>query len=143
MLNKRERHTSERKKVPSCGSAYFFFLFQKTSLRNDGFLWPKFNRLKNRTTFFSYLRFVRGFLLIVSSSHCCCCAENVIMTSMLTLQFFFVLPSNIETKQKTIAQYICWLLIMAIYNNNECTLMALMFMDAADDQSAIVDRREK
>lgn len=100
MLNKRERHTSERKKVPSCGSAYFFFLFQKTSLRNDGFLWPKFNRLKNRTTFFSYLRFVRGFLLIVSSSHCCCCAENVIMTSMLTLQFFFVLPSNIETKQK-------------------------------------------
>lgn len=32
---------------------------------------------------------------------------------------------------------------MAIYNNNECTLMALMFMDAADDQSAIMDRREK
>lgn len=96
---KRETHKREEKSAFMWFSI-FFFLFQKTSLRNDGFLWPKFNRLKNRTTFFSYLRFVRGFLLIVSSSHCCCCAENVIMTSMLTLQFFFVLPSNIETKQK-------------------------------------------
>lgn len=143
MLNKRERHTSERKKVPSCGSAYFFFSFKKrawemtVSSGQNSIAWKivqLFFLIYVLCVVFCWL-FLHHIVVAVqrmwSWHRCWLCS------------FFFVLPSNIETKQKTIAQYICWLLIMAIYNNNECTLMALMFMDAADDQSAIVDRREK